>query len=66
MLPLVMHYRNNLKFPLQEGMVFTIEPMICEGSADCHTLAEDGWTVYHLLCLTLPFSYLSHLLSYRL
>jgi len=29
---------------LQEGMVFTIEPMINEGTADCELL-DDGWTV---------------------
>lgn len=29
---------------LREGMVFTIEPMINEGSPDCAML-EDGWTV---------------------
>jgi len=29
---------------LQEGMVFTIEPMINQGTADCELL-DDGWTV---------------------
>ena len=27
------------------GMVFTIEPMLCEGSASCSVLGSDGWTV---------------------
>lgn len=30
--------------PIRRGMVFTIEPMINEGTADWHVLA-DGWTV---------------------
>ena len=33
------------KLQLEPGMVFTIEPMVCEGSADCRVLDSDGWTV---------------------
>jgi methionine aminopeptidase len=45
MAPFVQHYRNRDKLTLEEGMVFTIEPMLCEGSADCFVLESDGWTV---------------------
>lgn len=34
----------NYGMRLRPGMVFTVEPMINAGSADCHLLA-DGWTV---------------------
>ena len=30
---------------IKPGMIFTIEPMINMGAADCHTLESDGWTV---------------------
>ena len=43
--PYVCHYRNQDYLELQEGMVFTIEPMITEGKADCVEWASDGWTV---------------------
>lgn len=43
--PFVAHYRNDDYLELQEGMVFTIEPMITEGKADCVEWASDGWTV---------------------
>jgi methionyl aminopeptidase len=44
--PMVLHYRsNNRGQRIAEGMVFTIEPMINEGSPDVY-VAEDGWTVY--------------------
>jgi len=42
---LILHYRQNRPgVPLQEGMVFTIEPMINEGTWHVKTL-NDGWTV---------------------
>lgn len=43
--PFVAHYRNDEYFELQEGMVFTIEPMITESIADCVEWSSDGWTV---------------------
>jgi len=45
MAPYVQHFRNRDRVVLEEGMVFTIEPMLCEGSAACDVLASDGWTV---------------------
>jgi methionyl aminopeptidase len=42
--PLVLHYRQRLPGPkIEQGMVFTIEPMINEGTYKTKTLA-DGWT----------------------
>lgn len=42
--PLVLHYRNEGKpIRFQEGMAFTIEPMINQGSWQTKTL-RDGWT----------------------
>lgn len=43
--PFVKHYRNDDYLELQEGMVFTIEPMLTEGRADCAEWQSDGWTV---------------------
>ncbi len=44
--PMVLHYRTgNRGQRIAEGMVFTIEPMINEGSPDVY-VAEDGWTVF--------------------
>lgn len=44
--PFVKHFRNSDYLQLQEGMIFTIEPMLTEGDAhDCHEWPEDGWTV---------------------
>jgi len=43
--PYVAHYRNEEYMELQEGMVFTIEPMITEGKQDCVEWRSDGWTV---------------------
>jgi methionyl aminopeptidase len=43
--PFVKHYRNNDVFRLEEGMVFTIEPMVTEGRSDCAEWQSDGWTV---------------------
>lgn len=43
--PQVLHYKSSLKQPLmQEGMTFTIEPMINMGVKET-ILMEDGWTV---------------------
>lgn len=42
---LILHYRQNRpSIPVQEGMVFTIEPMINEGTHRVKLL-KDGWTV---------------------
>lgn len=42
---LILHYRQNRPgLPIQEGMVFTIEPMINEGVHKVKLL-KDGWTV---------------------
>jgi methionyl aminopeptidase len=43
--PYVSHVRNDVQLTLQTDMVFTIEPMLCQHSADCIEWAEDGWTV---------------------
>lgn len=43
--PMVLHYRSGQRGPrIAEGMVFTIEPMINQGSADV-LLGDDRWTV---------------------
>lgn len=42
--PFVKHYRNRDYLRLQKGMVFTIEPMLTAGSADCFEW-DDQWTV---------------------
>jgi len=42
--PFVKHYRNDDKLELLPGMVFTIEPMLVEGSGDCFEWS-DKWTV---------------------
>ena len=42
--PLVHHGPNSSPYVLREGMCFTIEPMLVEGSADVGMWA-DGWTV---------------------
>ncbi len=44
--PQVVHYKNNDKRKLQEGMCFTIEPMINAGKFGCSIDSEDDWTVY--------------------
>ena len=43
--PFVKHYTNSDSLELDEGMVFTIEPMLTEGSENCTEWASDGWTV---------------------
>jgi len=42
--PLVKHFRNNDAMELLPGMIFTIEPMITEGSAESNEWS-DNWTV---------------------
>lgn len=44
--PQVVHYRNNDRTILREGMIFTIEPMINAGKFGCRLDEEDDWTVY--------------------
>jgi len=45
MAPFVQHFKNDDVLTLKPGMVFTIEPMICEGSKEIHVSEADGWTV---------------------
>lgn len=42
--PQVCHHRNNLRIPLEEGMTFTIEPMINAGVKEAMIDEKDGWT----------------------
>ena len=42
--PNILHYRNREPGTMEVGHVFTIEPMICEGTAQ-HLEWRDGWTV---------------------
>jgi methionyl aminopeptidase len=42
--PFVKHYRNDDKLELLPGMIFTIEPMLTQGSSSCYEWADD-WTV---------------------
>lgn len=42
--PFVKHYRNNDRLELQEGMIFTIEPMLVMGRQECWEW-DDEWTV---------------------
>lgn len=45
--PLVFHVKRRQKGPkLEAGMIFTIEPMINQGSSDWFIDEEDGWTVW--------------------
>lgn len=44
--PQVMHYgRAGTGMVLQEGMTFTIEPMINQGTADVKHIEKDGWGI---------------------
>lgn len=43
MQPLVLHYRNNVRIPMHSGMVFTIEPILAQGSRKLKHW-QDGWT----------------------
>jgi len=42
--PFVQHFRNRDFLELLPGMIFTIEPMLVEGSSDCFEWS-DNWTV---------------------
>jgi methionyl aminopeptidase len=42
--PFVKHFRNTERVMLKPGMIFTIEPMLTQGSAECFEW-EDDWTV---------------------
>ena len=43
--PAVLHYRDaSLRFPMQAGMTFTIEPMLNVGTHRVMVSREDGWT----------------------
>mmetsp|Transcript_34366 Transcript_34366/g.77406 ORF Transcript_34366/g.77406 Transcript_34366/m.77406 type:complete len:413 (-) Transcript_34366:30-1268(-) len=42
--PYVKHFRNDDSLELTPGMIFTIEPMLTEGSANCAEWS-DNWTV---------------------
>ena len=44
--PQIVHYKNNDKDKMEEGMCFTIEPMINIGKASTLLDTEDNWTVY--------------------
>jgi len=44
--PQIVHYKNNDKTKMLEGMCFTIEPMINLGKASTILDKEDNWTVY--------------------
>ena len=44
MLPFILHYPIDTNIRMQEGWIFTIEPMITEGSASTDK-KDDGWTV---------------------
>lgn len=44
--PQIVHYKNNEKDKMKEGMCFTIEPMINLGKASTTLDTEDNWTVY--------------------
>jgi len=41
--PNILHYKNNEPGTMEVGHVFTIEPMICEGTSK-HLLWSDQWT----------------------
>ncbi|XP_054713209.1 methionine aminopeptidase 1D, mitochondrial-like [Uloborus diversus] len=41
--PNILHYDNDVDGQMLKGMIFTIEPVICEGQSDILIL-EDGWT----------------------
>ena len=44
--PQVMHYgKPGMGLTLQEGMTFTIEPMINQGTADVKHIEKNGWGI---------------------
>lgn len=44
--PQIVHYKNNDKTKIKEGMCFTVEPMINMGKPGTILDKEDNWTVY--------------------
>jgi methionyl aminopeptidase len=42
--PIVNHHTNGSKYVMREGMTFTIEPMVAEGTGDVLQW-QDGWTI---------------------
>ncbi|WP_286266444.1 type I methionyl aminopeptidase [Thalassotalea atypica] len=44
--PQIVHYKNNERIKMKEGMCFTVEPMINMGKANTILDQEDNWTVY--------------------
>ncbi|QOL25118.1 type I methionyl aminopeptidase [Thalassotalea sp. LPB0316] len=44
--PQIVHYKNNDRTKMAEGMCFTVEPMINAGKAGTVLDKEDNWTVY--------------------
>lgn len=46
-LPDVYHFDNDFRGTMEEGMTFTVEPVISEGSQEA-VLLEDGWTAVTL------------------
>jgi len=44
-LPYVLHFEHSNPFILHPGLVFTIEPIVCEGS-EAHEVWEDNWTIF--------------------
>ena len=42
--PQVCHHKNHCRTPLEEGMTFTIEPMINAGLREAEIDEKDGWT----------------------
>lgn len=44
--PQIVHYKNNDRTKMAEGMCFTIEPMINAGKSGTVLDDDDGWTVY--------------------
>jgi len=45
MYPHIYHCNNDETAVMLPGMIFTIEPALTEGSADCRVWESDGWTV---------------------
>ncbi|CAL1275585.1 unnamed protein product [Larinioides sclopetarius] len=41
--PCILHYENEEEGQMLKGMIFTIEPVICEGEPDI-VILNDGWT----------------------
>lgn len=42
--PQIYHHRNKMSIPMEEGMIFTIEPMINAGLREAVIDEEDDWT----------------------